>query len=140
MATVIRAIDLLNMIADEELKNGTRLNIVCENNNDVYEVYYDKNERTFDRCLKYVKDDFYFHFGGLHINDKIELLDEEDMISYSKYKELKQKLSDNKKIANKAIKIINNTLTSSTMSTEVLSKLNSVCDELRIIGGDKKND
>ena len=70
----MKVIDLLNKIANGEVKNGTRFVIKWKNGLERY-IYYDENELCFNNMLKNESDDYPIYDEVLLNDDIIEELD-----------------------------------------------------------------
>lgn len=77
----IKVIDLLNKIANREIKDKTRFRINWEN---MYrDFYYDDSEENQLQCLKNCSDD-YSLYDDIKLNDEVEIIEDapkEDKVS-----------------------------------------------------------
>lgn len=81
----MKVIDLLNKIANKEIKDKTKFRIWFSEN--IYrDFYYDAEEKEELNCLKNVSDD-YSLYDEISLNDEVEIIEEETE-EYKKIEEL----------------------------------------------------
>lgn len=107
MGKVIKMIDLLNMIERKEVRDGQKFRVTLGSNM-TRNIYYVESEGCNILCFKHCSDDFWWS-DEYNLNDKVEILDEEDEIDIQSIEELPDYnfcVEGNKNKINEIIKVI----------------------------------
>lgn len=119
----MKVIDLLNKIANGEIKDKTKFRI---NWGDMYrDFYYDNSEENQLQCLKNCSDN-YSLYDDIRLNDEVEILEEE--------KKIPEKLTDILRVDDLIPPVDENMYKIWTQIIKNHNKINEICDYLKSKG------
>lgn len=127
MGKVIKVIDLLNMVEKKEIKDKQKFRVTFKSGM-TRDIYYVESEGCNICCFKHCSDDFWWDDDEFNLNDKVEILDEEDEIDIQGIEELERFNPDEYYISGISLKnreMINNLIKTAKQLDLRLNKLES---------------